>query len=207
MEWNLVAKIKFHSNKSRFIVKSWFKESNGADRGHSLNRDLTVLSLTFNSQSLHRPFILLNCVDISGRNCFSFIFSTRQNSVDGEKQRFLMLLLFLLDLVAAFSIIGLDFRIIHIDSIPRRDWLTTSKARMNSKQIRNNPGWKKRQKGEIQFVVLSSTRVFIRWWSRIICWRYSGFRLLWLALSGHSNRCGSYIRRYFCKWAWSKWPQ
>ena len=38
-----MTKLKFHFKKSRFRVKSRFKEWKGADRGHSLNRDFTVL--------------------------------------------------------------------------------------------------------------------------------------------------------------------
>ena len=34
--------MKFHTKKSRFSVKSQFKELKGADGGHSLNRDFTV---------------------------------------------------------------------------------------------------------------------------------------------------------------------
>ena len=37
-----VTKMEFHVKKSRFSVKSQFKESKCADRGHSLNRDFTV---------------------------------------------------------------------------------------------------------------------------------------------------------------------
>ena len=46
-DWNNVTKMKFHIKQSRFIVKSWFKEWNGADGGHSLNRDFTVVQKTF----------------------------------------------------------------------------------------------------------------------------------------------------------------
>ena len=35
--------MEFHIKKSRFSIKSGFKESKGADLGHSLNRDFTVL--------------------------------------------------------------------------------------------------------------------------------------------------------------------
>ena len=34
--------MEIHIEKSRFSVKSRFKESKCADRGHSLNRDFTV---------------------------------------------------------------------------------------------------------------------------------------------------------------------
>ena len=42
--WNLVTKMKFHIKKSRFSIKSQFKQSKCADKGHSLNRDFTVLN-------------------------------------------------------------------------------------------------------------------------------------------------------------------
>ena len=41
-----MTKLKFHIKKSRFSVKSQFKEWKGADEGHSLNRDFTVLCIT-----------------------------------------------------------------------------------------------------------------------------------------------------------------
>ena len=47
-ERNLETKMKFHFKKSRFSVKSRFKESKCADRGHSLNRDFTVLIIARN---------------------------------------------------------------------------------------------------------------------------------------------------------------
>ena len=34
--------MKFHFKKSQFSIKSQFKDWNGADGGHSLNRDFTV---------------------------------------------------------------------------------------------------------------------------------------------------------------------
>ena len=37
-----MTKIQFHIKKSRFSVKSRFKETKCADRGHWLNRDFTV---------------------------------------------------------------------------------------------------------------------------------------------------------------------
>ena len=40
-----MAEIEFHIKKSRFRVKSRFKESKCADKGHSLNRDFTVQNL------------------------------------------------------------------------------------------------------------------------------------------------------------------
>ena len=40
---NEVTKMEFNTKKSRFSVKSRFKEPNCADRGHSLNRDFTVV--------------------------------------------------------------------------------------------------------------------------------------------------------------------
>ena len=45
---NLVTKIEFLIKKSRFSVKSRFKVSKCADRGHSLNRDFTVMNLEVN---------------------------------------------------------------------------------------------------------------------------------------------------------------
>ena len=39
---NFVTKIEFNIKKSRFRVKSRFKESKCANEGHSLNRDFTV---------------------------------------------------------------------------------------------------------------------------------------------------------------------
>ena len=41
-KWNLVTKMEFHIKKSRFCVKSQFKEPMFADVGHSLNRGFTV---------------------------------------------------------------------------------------------------------------------------------------------------------------------
>ena len=38
-----MTKMKFYIKKSRFSVKSRFKELKGADGGHSLNRDFTVI--------------------------------------------------------------------------------------------------------------------------------------------------------------------
>ena len=38
-----MTKMQFQIKKSRFSIKSRFKESNGADGGHSLNQDFTVL--------------------------------------------------------------------------------------------------------------------------------------------------------------------
>ena len=40
---NYATKMEFHIKKSRFRLNSQFKESKCADRGHSLNRDFTVL--------------------------------------------------------------------------------------------------------------------------------------------------------------------
>ena len=42
---NEVNKMEFHTKKSRFSVKSQFKEPKCAERGHSLNRDFTVYNL------------------------------------------------------------------------------------------------------------------------------------------------------------------
>ena len=39
---NIVTKLKCYVKKSQFKVKSQFKESKGADQGHSLNRDFSV---------------------------------------------------------------------------------------------------------------------------------------------------------------------
>ena len=41
---NLVTKMEFRIKKSRFNIKSRFKESKCADGDHSLNRDFTVLT-------------------------------------------------------------------------------------------------------------------------------------------------------------------
>ena len=41
--WSLVTKIQFHIKKSRFSVKSQFKEPKCVDWGHLLNRDFTVV--------------------------------------------------------------------------------------------------------------------------------------------------------------------
>ena len=41
---NLMTEMEFSVKKSQFSVKSQFKESKGADRGHSLNREFTVNS-------------------------------------------------------------------------------------------------------------------------------------------------------------------
>ena len=38
--------MKFHFKKSQFSVKSQFKEWKGADEGHSLNRNFTVIDFS-----------------------------------------------------------------------------------------------------------------------------------------------------------------
>ena len=43
--WNFVTKMKFLIKKSRCSLKSQFKEWKGADGGHSLNRDFTILGI------------------------------------------------------------------------------------------------------------------------------------------------------------------
>ena len=54
-----MTKIQFHIKKSRFSVKSRFKEPTCADRGHSLNRDFTVMEIgSTESSSIKRCELL-----------------------------------------------------------------------------------------------------------------------------------------------------
>ena len=51
-----MTKMKFHFKKSRFNVKSRFKESKCVDRGHSLNRDITVFNFSLLLQYIQVKF-------------------------------------------------------------------------------------------------------------------------------------------------------
>ena len=85
---NLVTKMEFHVKKSRFSIKSGFKESKGAEGGRSLNLDFIVLYTTnflgvIKSQRQRKKgkkSCVFSCKRKNGKQ-FPFIVSDRNRSL------------------------------------------------------------------------------------------------------------------------------